>query len=158
METLFQFCEQNLQLYPHELLMIPVVGFLFCLFWILMTKLLFRPYLNLIEAREELTVRAVERTDQANSLAEEITTEFEAEISRTRKEAIKNKNAVVSEAQKQAAVISEKADAEAEAKLRHQRRDIAERTQEIKEEIIGDLDQLAGAVVDKLKIAGNASL
>lgn len=150
MEAFLSFCETNLHLQSFELALVLVGVVFFCLFWFLMHCFLFRPYLSLIEAREDATVNAVTRAKKATLRAEEINQEFEDLLNTTRSDALKKKGAKLVAAKQKADELLSQASAAASAEISQGRAEFTSRVDTVKEDILKNVDQLAHEMVDKI--------
>ncbi len=105
---------KTFDLTPVDGYMILVVAVLFVLLWRTLDRVLFTPYLNLIDAREQATVGVEAEAQKAYVKAEVGAQEYEGKIGEARRIAMEKKLVVLDSAKKEADSIVEAAENQAE--------------------------------------------
>lgn len=131
--------------------MIGVVSILFVFFWRAMERVLFKPYLKLIEAREKATVGAEEEATAAYTQAEVGEREYDAKILEARRSAMEKKLAVLAKAKIEADKIAHDATAESEKILAAARGEIRAEADTARTQLNDQAQSLANDLVAKLK-------
>ncbi|RIL10754.1 MAG: hypothetical protein DCC75_03695 [Proteobacteria bacterium] len=142
---------KSFDLVPNDLAMIIFGAILFYALIRLLEKALFTPYVDLIEAREQATSGA-EKTAKSNAQeAERTMTGYQARITDERVEAMRKKLSMLAAAKAEAAKIVEQAEAEAAEEIKKVRKDAADKLEALREASRREAENLAGAVLDRLK-------
>lgn len=131
--------------------MIPFGALLFVILWQSLARVVFNPYLKLLEARENATSGAVESSREKLAKAGELRTAYADQIAQARVEAMRVKLAAVAAAKKENGALVEKAEAAAQEALKQGRADIAREAGSLREQTLRDADGLADMIIDKIK-------
>ena len=123
----------------------------FCVFWFLMDKMVFRPFLKLVETREERTSGA--ETTAADTLkeAEQVAAVYEQEVLDARIAAMKEKLAEINKTKEEASKTLAEASSKAKSELESARKEIASKQEQLQEALTANVDALAREIVDKIK-------
>lgn len=142
---------------PRDGQMIVIGIFVFFVFWRIVEKLIFNPFLTLFEEREALTSGAHESSKQLLDEARAISTRCDEDLHRARVSAIAEKLQVLTAAKVQATKISEEAENEVQEMVRKARWEREQNLSQTKQKVMSDADALAQQVVQKLTSSGAAS-
>lgn len=142
---------KNFDLVPMDALMIAVCAVLFVVFYKTLGKVLFAPYLELIEAREAATVGAEDAAKADQQRAVEVTAQYEEQLMAARVAAMEKKIAALTTARKEASTIVEKAEGAAQELVRSVRWEMAKKLDELRGKAISDVDALADMIVQRVK-------
>jgi len=135
---------------PIDLYMILICAVLFVGFWKLADKVIFAPFLQLHEAREEATHGASESATTQTAEAEKLTLEYESELTETRVEAMQKKLALLKEARDKAQEIISAAENDARLFLQRERQGLKDQQADLLRQLSGDVDTLAASIVERL--------
>ncbi len=138
---------------PIDLNMILVVGVLFIVLWQALDKVLFTPYLNLIDAREQATVGVEEEAQKAYVKAEVGSRDYDAKVAEARKNAILKKTLVLEDAKKRADSILATAKEQAAKITADSKAMVWAEAESSRKEALSQADTLASEMVAKLKVA-----
>ena len=127
---------------------IQIAIFLLAIF--ILNKLVFKPFLNLVDRRDKLTRGAIEEAQALEARVEEIIAEYDVKLNEARALAIEERNKIILEGQTVADSIIGKAREETGVILADAKTKLEADTQEIKEKIKGDIDELAGDIASKV--------
>lgn len=134
---------------------IQIVIFLIAIF--ILNKLVFKPFLSLVDRRDMMTRGAIEEAHELEEKVKSIIEEYDQKLSEARSVAIEERNKLVLEGQTVAADILGKAREETGALLDEAKAKLEADTKEIKDNIKGDIDELATDIASKVlgKEVGN---
>ncbi len=122
----------------------------FSLMMLVLNRLLFRPMLSFMDARNE-KIAAATRKKEAHDRA---LAEAEAELATRREQAVHRAadlaRGEIVDAKERAKSMLAKAEADRETRVARCKTDIAARTQSLEDDLAPDVDELAKAFVDKL--------
>lgn len=138
-----------------DIMMIGYCAVGFCFIWILMDKWFLKPYLSLIERREELTSGAEATAKQKEEELQEILEQYEVKLLEARMAAVKKKQESVQSAKAESNRKIEEAKLQAEAKIAEARRAISEKKSRMQMDVQKEAEALAGQMVDKVMNMGN---
>ena len=127
---------------------IQIVIFLIAIF--ILNKLVFKPFLNLVDRRDMLTRGAIEEAHELEDKVKSIIEEYDQKLSEARVLAIEERNKLVLEGQAVATEILGKAREETGALLEDAKAKLEADTKEIKNNIKGDIDGLASDIASKV--------
>lgn len=142
--------EKTFSLSDTDIVMILVCSFLFIMLWAALEKVLFAPFLSLVEAREGATVGAEERAVSYKTQAQELRIKYESLIYAARVEAMERKLTRISQAKTEASRIIERAEDEAQEALRKVRWDLVTNMKTIRAEALREAETLSGALLKRL--------
>ena len=142
----------------HDLAMIPWGAFFFVVLWVLLAKFLFKPYLTLVEARENATSGAVESSREKIAKADELRASYEDRLGAERVAAMKQKLEVVANAKRSATEILERAESTAQKSLKDGRAAIARESAALRDASLRDTDGLADMVISKVTSGTSAGV
>jgi F-type H+-transporting ATPase subunit b len=141
-----------------DLVMIPLGALFFLVLWVFLSKFLFKPYLALVEARENATSGAVESSREKVAKAAELRASYDERLGAERVTAMKQKLDVVANAKKNAAEIIERAESSAQAALRDGRAANARDAAALRDMSLQDVDGLADMVISKVTSGTSAGV
>lgn len=127
---------------------IQIIIFLAAIF--ILNKLVFKPFLNLVDRRDKLTRGAIEEAHELEDKVKAIIEEYDAKLNEARDLAIEERNKLILEGQNVAGEILTKAREETGSLLDEAKAKLEADTKEIKDNIKGDIDGLAGDVASKV--------
>lgn len=127
---------------------IQIVIFLIAIF--ILNKLVFKPFLNLVDRRDMLTRGAIEEAHELEDKVKAIIEEYDQKLSEARALAIEERNKLILEGQTVAADVLGKARQETGVLLEEAKAKLEADTKEIKDNIKGDIDELAGDIASKV--------
>jgi len=128
--------------------LIQIVIFLLAIF--ILNKLVFKPFLNLVDRRDKLTRGAIEEAQELEVRVKDIIEEYDVKLNEARALAIEERNKIILEGQTVADKIIGKAREETEVILEDAKTKLEADTQEIKEKIKGDIDGLAEDIASRV--------
>ncbi len=127
---------------------IQIAIFLIAIF--ILNKLVFKPFLNLVDRRDMLTRGAIEEAHELEEKVKVIIEEYDLKLDEARALAAQERSKLVLEGQKVAGEIIGKAREEAGVFLEEAKAKLEADTKEIKEKIKGDIDELATDIASKV--------
>jgi len=149
--AIYEFAENSLMLTRADMVMIPFSTFFFFVFWKLMERFVFLPYLKLHEARELATEGSTNLAAKSSQEAETILSECQNKIGTARRDAMKAKiNSLEAEQEKGAAKIAQ-AEAAALEQLQKSQQEVKTKVAALEQDLNTKVDDLVGEIVDKLK-------
>jgi len=137
--------------------MIPWGALFFVVLWQALSRILFKPYLALIEAREAATSGAVETSRDKLAKAAELRSAYAERLNGARVDAMKGKIEKVAAAKKEGAQVVEKAELAAQDALKQGRADIARDARTLKDQSLRDADALAEMIIEKIKTGAGSN-
>ena len=150
MEQLYALAKQHFDLLPQDLWMIPLGGLLFFVFWKLLTVILFKPCLRLVELREARTEAAFDTAEEVTLKATQAETDYEQKLLDARIEAMRQKLSDLSKAKSKAQEIVTEAQTTAQSKLEAARAEAERQAEALRADTLAQADSLADEVVQKL--------
>ena len=129
-------------------LFIQIAIFLIAIY--ILNKLVFKPFLGLVDRRDKLTRGALEEAHELEEKVKAIIEEYDSKLSEARTLAVEERNKLIQEGQNVAQEIIGEARNEASALLDEAKVKLEADTKEIKEKIKGDIDGLAGEIATKV--------
>jgi F0F1-type ATP synthase membrane subunit b/b' len=142
---------KNFDLVPFDVVMIAVCAILFVVLWKTLGKVLFAPYLELVEAREAATVGAEDGAKSDQARAQAITEEYEGKLMAARVAAMEKKLAAITKAKSEADSLVGKAEDGAQEMMRTIRWEMAKKMDEMRSKAFSDIDGLADMIVERVK-------
>lgn len=127
---------------------IQIVIFLIAIF--ILNKLVFKPFLNLVDRRDMLTRGAIEEAHELEDKVKAIIEEYDLKLNEARDIAIEERNKLILEGQTVAGEVIGKAREETGVLLEEAKTKLEAETKEIKEKIKGDIDELATDIASKV--------
>lgn len=127
---------------------IQIIIFLAAIF--ILNKLVFKPFLNLVDRRDKLTRGAIEEAHELEEKVKSIIEEYDVKLHEARELAIEERNKLILEGQAVAGEILSKAREETGGLLEEAKAKLAADTKEIKDNIKGDIDKLADDIASKV--------
>ena len=127
---------------------IQLVIFLLAIY--ILNKLVFKPFINLVDRRDKLTRGAIEEAHELEEKVKAIIEEYDLKLSEARSLAIDERNKIIQEGQNVAGEIIGKAREETGVLMDEAKTKLEADTKEIKEKIKGDIDSLAGDIASKV--------
>jgi F-type H+-transporting ATPase subunit b len=127
---------------------IQIVIFLIAIF--ILNKLVFKPFLNLVDRRDKLTRGAIEEAQELEERVKEIIAEYDVKLNEARALAIEERNKIILEGQAVADNIIGKAREETSVILEDAKTKLEADTQEIREKLKGDVDGLAEDIASRV--------
>lgn len=151
LDRLLMFCEQYLQLTSTEVILIPWGVLFFLVFYKLMGRLVFTPFLELLAARDAKTSEALLKAKDLHEQARSLESSVDEQINTVRSAAIKAKQAVVLEARREAAAIVAEAKAQASAELLRQREKLTVQTAAVRQKLLANVPDLVERLSEQLR-------
>ena len=142
--------QQYLDLSPKDLVMIPVGGAVFIVFWLMMDKALFRPFVTLSATREELTQGAEVSAATAKEQTAQLEAEYEEKLTDARVKGMQEKAKILGVARKEAQTALDEASSKSIDDIAAAREGIAKEGEALKEQLLNQSDELISAVVEKV--------
>lgn len=142
---------KNFDLVPFDVVMICACALLFVVFWQVLSRVLWQPYLALVEARERATVGAQTGASDARARASELRQQFDEKIGNARIAAMEKKLSVLESAKKEAHLIVEKAEGDAQEHVRSVRWEIGSKMEDFQRRAASEVDGLAKIIVERVK-------
>ncbi|MEM7008840.1 MAG: ATP synthase F0 subunit B [Thermodesulfobacteriota bacterium] len=127
---------------------IQIIIFLAAIF--ILNKLVFKPFISLVDRRDKLTRGAIEEAHELEEKVKAIMEDYDAKLSEARSLAIEERNKLIAEGQNVAQEILGEARNETGALLDEAKVKLEAETKEIKEKIKSDIDSLAGEIATKV--------
>jgi F0F1-type ATP synthase membrane subunit b/b' len=146
--------EQILKTFDLTLLdaqMIVVWGILFTVLWQLLSNLVFKRFLTLVELRDAATTGAKEDAQKKIEQASAITVQVEDKLAEVRVAAMKQKLTELSSARTQAQQITDEAERKAQQIIEAARGDLKSRLTTLRQELEKDTEEMACSVVASVK-------
>lgn len=123
---------------------------LFVALWLILNKILFQPYLQLLEERERRTIGAEHDSADLEHEGTRLRAQYEGKIAQAQSAAYAAKDAILQEARQQREKILGQARAEAASKLEQARREIALALEKEKALAAAETATVAGEMVSKV--------
>lgn len=123
---------------------------LFVVLWLILNKILFQPYLHLLEERERRTTGAQHDSADLEREGARLRAQYEEKIAQAQTAAYAAKDAILQEARQQREKILGQARAEAASKLEQARREIALALEKEKALAAVEATAVAGEMVSKV--------
>ena len=127
---------------------IQIIIFLIAIF--ILNKLVFKPFLNLVDRRDMLTRGAIEEAHELEDKVKAIIEEYDLKLNEARDLAIEERNKLIIEGQTVATEVIGRAREETGVLLEEAKTKLEAETKEIKEKIKGDIDELATDIASKV--------
>lgn len=144
----------NLAVERRDVVMIGLCAVGFALFWIIMDKTFFSPFIKLFEARERLTVGAEAELKEKESLIKDLLEDYEAKKLQALTAALAEKNHALSGVKAEAQRMVDSAKEESQAAIKSARAALEAESERLAGGIQHEGELLAKQVVDKV-IAGD---
>ena len=123
---------------------------LFVALWLILNKILFQPYLQLLEERERRTIGAEHDSADLEHEGARLRAQYEEKIAQAQTAAYAAKDAILQEARQQREKILGQARAEAASKLEQTRREISLALEKEKALAAAEAATVAGEMVSKV--------
>ena len=123
---------------------------IFLVVFLLMRSLLFRPVIQLIEKRREVTVGKREEAEKFERESAALQEEFDRQMAEIRSSAGAEKERVVEQARRQERDILLAAREDSRSIVEDAKKDASKQAEKVSEEIRGEIDSLAGAVASRI--------
>lgn len=149
---------KTFDLAPQDLKMIIVWAICFVALWQILARVLFNPYLRLVESREAVTTGAGESAKLQLAQADELLAQYEDRLTQARVNGMKEKMAIINRTRSEAQEILEKSERAAQDKIRANREDLQNRLTALKSELERDCDSMVSEISNKLKAGSQARL
>ena len=127
---------------------IQIVIFLIAIF--ILNKLVFKPFLNLVDRRDKLTRGAIEEAHELEGKVKLIIEEYDVKIREAREIAAQERNKLIAEGQAVSNEILGKAREETTTLLNEAKMKLEADTKEMKDKLKGDIDGLAVDIASKV--------
>ena len=132
----------------NKTVIIEIVIFIAAIF--ILNKLVFKPFIELIDKREKLTKGALQEAKELEDKVKGIILEYEAKLNEARVQAQEERNKIVKEAETAANGIISKAREETAGLIDEAKKKLESETQVIKEKLMGDVQILAKEIASKV--------
>jgi F-type H+-transporting ATPase subunit b len=123
---------------------------LFLALWLILNKVLFKPYLNLLAERERRTAGAQHDSSDLEHEALRLKTEYEEKIAQAQAAAYSAKEAIVQEGRQQREKILNQAREEAASRLERVRSEVAAALDQERQRAAAEVGNVANAMVAKV--------
>ncbi len=127
---------------------IQIIIFLIAIY--ILNKLVFKPFLGLVDRRDKLTRGAIEEAHELEEKVKSIIEEYDEKLNEARALAIEERNKLIQEGQNVAQEIIGAARNETSSLLDEAKLKLEADTKEIKDNIKNDIDGLAGDIATKI--------
>ncbi len=127
---------------------IQIVLFLIAIY--ILNKLVFKPFLNLMDRRDKLTRGAIEEAKELEEKVAHIIEEYDAKLAEARSLAVEERNKIVQEGQSAADDILSKAREETSELLHEAKHKLEAETEEIKNKVKTDVDDIAQDIASRV--------
>ncbi|MCC6932892.1 MAG: ATP synthase F0 subunit B [Deltaproteobacteria bacterium] len=128
---------------------------IFLVIWRILAKHFFKPVFEVLEQREARTVGDEHEAKLLTDQDKRAQIELASELKIIRAQAIKKREAIVSEAKQQAAKVLETAHAQAAEELKGARAQITVLREQAKQDLSSEIEKLAAVTYDRLLSANN---
>jgi len=132
----------------NKTVIIEIIIFIAAIF--ILNKLVFKPFIELIDKREKLTKGALNEAKELEEKVKDIIHEYEAKLNEARVLAQEERNKIVKEAETAANGIISKAREETAGLVEEAKKKLESETQVIKEKLKGDVQVLAKEIASKI--------
>ena len=109
----------------------------------ILNKLVFKPFLALVDRRDKLTRGAIEEANELEGKVAQIIEEYDAKLAEARVQAVAERNKIIHEGQKAADDIVHKTRENTSALLHEAKEKLEADTQDIKNKVKSDVDSIA---------------
>lgn len=123
---------------------------LFILLWVILGKLLFKPYLEVLLEREARTTGAEKRAQERRDERLQLEAQIEQELTKARIEGLTIRDSLIAEARGQAQKILDEAGNKAQAKIDAGRKEISDLRLRAEREIGQEADKLSALVLERI--------
>ena len=123
---------------------------LFLGLWLIVSKVLFRPYMVVLEQREQKTTGADDSSDYLEQQAERLRAQYEETIAKAAAEGNASKEAIVQQARQQREALLSSARAEAASILERVRQEVQSQLAQEHELAVRESDAVAHEMVSKI--------
>ena len=141
------FAEENL-LAVNKTVIIEIIIFVTSIF--ILNKLIFKPFIELIDRRDKLTKGAIKEAGELEAKVKDIILEYESKLNEARVMAQEERNKIVKEAENAANGIISEAREETAGLVEEAKQKLEAETQVIKEKLKGDVQILAKEIASKI--------
>lgn len=118
--------------------------------WLIVSKVLFRPYMVVLEQREQKTTGADDSSEHLEQHAERLRAEYQETIAKAAAAGNASKNAIVQQARQQREALLSSARAEAAGILERVRQDVQSQLAQEHELAVREADAVAQEMVSKV--------
>jgi len=118
--------------------------------WLIVSKVLFRPYMVVLEQREQKTTGADDSSEHLEQHAERLRAEYQETIAKAAAAGNASKNAIVQQAREQREALLSSARAEAAGILERVRQDVQSQLAQEHELAVREADAVAQEMVSKI--------
>ena len=123
---------------------------IFVVLWLLLSKVLFRPYLGLLDERERKTIGTRHDTGQLEHEGARLKAEYEEKITQARRAGIAAKDAIIREGRQEREGLLQQAREEAARTLESMRRDVQGQLERERELAAAEVVSVAQDMVSKV--------
>ncbi|HEY7321765.1 MAG TPA: ATP synthase F0 subunit B [Candidatus Binatia bacterium] len=123
---------------------------LFVILWLILSKLLFRPYLDLLEERERQTVGTQHDSTDLEHEGARLRTQYEEQIARAQAAGYTDKEAILQEARQQRERVLNQAREEAMRMLEEVRQEVAMQLQQERQFAAAEVRTIAQEMANKV--------
>ncbi len=135
---------------PFDVVMIGVGVAFFFVLWAILERVLFAPFLQLLETREGMTSGSEALAQEKRGEVEKVSREYEARLQQARIEAMTSQAAIIQAAQQRAQQVVEKAEGEAQEHVRAVRWDAKKSYEEAQKLTRDQIESLASQLVGSI--------
>lgn len=146
---------KTFDLVPFDLLMIGIGATLFVIYWKALSKVLFDPFMKLLESREASTEGAVDEAAEIKNRAAALSNTYNEKISAVRITSMEERLKKTGEARKKAQEIIDKAEGHAQEQVRKVRWEIQQNISTLREDALKNSESLASLVVSRIEEGGS---
>ncbi|MFI5323307.1 MAG: ATP synthase F0 subunit B [Thermodesulfobacteriota bacterium] len=132
----------------NKTVIIEIIIFIAAIF--ILNKLVFKPFIELIDRREKLTKGALNEAKEVEEKVKDIIREYETKINEARVVALEERSKIVKEAETAANGIISQAREETAGLVEEAKHKLETETQAIKEKLKGDVQILAKEIASKI--------
>ncbi len=148
-ESFLPFMEENFSLTNADIKMIPVGALLFFLFWVFCDKIIFKPYVQLVEARELATTGAEDLAKDTKLKTQELEKDIEKKLLEAKvrftQEKMDKLNIAAGESKKALDSLNQ----QSQSMLLEERKKISEEVKAIRDSANAKAESLVAQIVEK---------
>lgn len=147
-EAFFSMAKNTFDLTKQEIYLIPCGMLLFVAFWLEMKNLIFKPFMQLQQEREEVSQGNMESSQALEDEADSIEKNVVRTFNESKIELMKTKIQKIDQAKIEANHVIKQAQIEAEKQLKETRAKNILEHEELKKELVGTNEELTNAIVN----------
>jgi F-type H+-transporting ATPase subunit b len=123
---------------------------IFLLLWLALSKIVFRPYMNLLDERERRTTGAEHDSSELEHEGARLKAQYEEKIARARAAGTATKDAIVQEGRQERELMLQQARADAARTLESARREVQSQLESERQLLAAEVAEIARDMVSKV--------